>query len=492
MRLAIGTFVLPFLYLGVSAAAVESVKNAPVEDRKKWPLSDDPEKEKWLVSARKAQEKADQGSATSCWQKYITPQFDSLTKMLTAQDKQLEELVEMEQAEGDKSGVPDGLEVGDSTIERYYTTVVEGHGKLKKKWCQVPIALMKTPFGFYDQYQIAGTHAADRSRMWQAQVEQTQKNNAKSTTLAMQLIPFIGVPLGKTTQYLNEHPLFLTTDDPKQAARSMRCMREKEEQGGQIKVKPSIRLGWLYFINVLKLVALALGYIYAYVLTATAVVYLLSLVEGVIDKKQTEYGQEGKLHGHGSQSDEFSGFKQRDSIVLQATMEKSAAEVDAMVEKQRRASKMQNEEELKEIAREAEREAEENEEEMARKREQAEKEEAAKKAKEEEEAAKKAEEDAEAAKKALEEEAAKKAEEEEKAMHLDFENVAECFIDGFKAYGTDENGYLTKECIQKAMQEMYPDGKSDEEISEMLAKVQETEDGKVDVIAFANANFTSM
>jgi len=158
----------------------------------------------------------------------------------------------------------------------------EENQKYCLRFLEGPLTL---PFGYFSQRMLFSHNVLCRSWIWQAQLESVKRSSASYASAALQLIPVIGVILGKIVQYLNEWPAFVFCSDTDLAARS--CRNYASLQAPK-EVKPSRELLVLYALSFLKILTLLLA-LFAFpgqdVTEALLAIFAIAFVEGHISDK---------------------------------------------------------------------------------------------------------------------------------------------------------------------------------------------------------------
>lgn len=193
----------------------------------------------------------------------------------------------------------DILDVGATSVDDFlqgqqHTKALRA--QYQKRWvdgCRNSTMPFSLVVGRYKERELAQLRVLGRAQLWQSQIEAVQMASGNALGVCLQMIPFVGIFIGKATMYLNEYPTWIYTTDAEFGTRSLRWKRSGEaaengpypdDRDGVLKASP--RLKKLYACSVLKIVLLFTAYFARQPIPCMAGAFVIALLEVFISRSE--------------------------------------------------------------------------------------------------------------------------------------------------------------------------------------------------------------
>eukprot|EP00930_Biecheleria_cincta_P106465 TRINITY_DN99_c0_g1_i12.p1 TRINITY_DN99_c0_g1~~TRINITY_DN99_c0_g1_i12.p1 ORF type:complete len:1135 (-),score=189.56 TRINITY_DN99_c0_g1_i12:69-3344(-) len=223
IRLSVGCFLLPFIFLGVEKQDMQRVKSyastseyfEKMDRHEKISLHD--------IDLGQAAERSEAPVAKSV----LSVLYVKFVAVFSADNTLANALwgLDFDESEGlnvtstSKTAARDLKSVDDFRLVQYADTYSTLQGKRLEGWCgkQFRMAIFGI-FGVMGSEQAESCYAAERCVIWQCQIEQIYKANCKLTGLSLLMIPFFGTAWNTFIQNLSDVPAFLSVRNEKDAS----------------------------------------------------------------------------------------------------------------------------------------------------------------------------------------------------------------------------------------------------------------------------------
>lgn len=299
-RMSVGSFLMPFVNLGLRGAGIDSVREAIGNGHVRLSAKELAAEEKEEAKIRRDKAKAEKKLSKILYA-YCDTFFYSVFGAGSAVKMALQAMEDGETGKNDPATIAQtlplmNLNVGGASVkeavEVLHNAVI---ARKEKTACQLYggglLSLFLIFFGVFNKRVMVYNRALGRSMIWQSQMESVQMASANYFGITLQAVPFVGVFLGKVTMYLNEHFTFVMTSDRHWGMRSLRFGGSPKSPD---KLKPSTRQLLLYFCSFVKVSLLLAAFFTGKIAMCFGLIFLVAIIEGAIGNALTEHSRLGK------------------------------------------------------------------------------------------------------------------------------------------------------------------------------------------------------